>query len=379
MKIGLLTSSRADYGIYYSLLLRLKKDPTISLTILAFGSHLKPGPKKSIDEIYKDNFGKIETFITHNNGDSPSEINSEIIQTQKIFNKYWKKNSSNFDFIICLGDRFEMFAAVYSTIQYNLRIVHIHGGEKSLGSLDNIYRHSISLASTIHFTSIQEHRDRVIKLLDDEVKKSVYSVGALSLEKLETLKIPSIEEFRNQWGIDLNKPTILITYHPENINSNQILDNINSLIKVVLGNKDLQFIFNYPNLDAKNSLIRSELDKTLGSQSNCMLVENLGYKYYFCALKHCLTLIGNSSSGIIEAASFEKYAINIGLRQLGRVRNSNVIDLKYFNENTIQKSLDLIIQNPKWNGKNIYYQPQTSSKMVKILKKYLDEQAYHSI
>lgn len=378
MRIGLLSSSRADYGIYYSLLIKLKKDPNISLTILAFGSHLKPGSEQSIEEIYKDNFGEIETFITHNNGDSSSEINSEIIQTQKIFNKYWEKNSSKFDFIVCLGDRFEMFAAVYSTIQYNLKLVHIHGGEKSLGSLDNIYRHAISLASVIHFTSIPEYKNRVIELLDDGRREHVYSLGSLSVEKIEYLEIPTIEEFRKQWGIDLNKQTILITYHPENTSSNQILQNINSLIQVVLRNRDIQFIFNYPNLDANNSIIRNKLDELLGSQSNCKLIESLGYKYYFCALKHCLTLIGNSSSGIIEAASFKKYVINIGSRQSGRIRNCNVIDIEDFDENIIQRSLEDIFKNPYWDGENIYYQPKTSDKMIKILKKYVDEQAFDS-
>jgi GDP/UDP-N,N'-diacetylbacillosamine 2-epimerase (hydrolysing) len=180
MKIGVLTSSRADYGIYLTLLNKIKKDNYFELEIIAFGTHLSKSHGFTLNEIEKDKYSKIHCITSFISNDDEQGIATSYALTSLKFADFWEHNK--FDLVFCLGDRFEMSAAVQAGIPFNVKFAHIHGGETTLGAIDNIYRHQITLASNLHFTAGQLFSDRVVELI--RRNKNVYTVGSLILNEI---------------------------------------------------------------------------------------------------------------------------------------------------------------------------------------------------
>ena len=202
-RIAFLTSSRADYGIYLPLLKALKADNFYDMFIIAFGTHISPFHGTTINQIIDDGFEvnfQIESILA---GDSPNAIATSMSLTALKFSDFWKDHLNDFDLIFCLGDRYEMFAAVMAGIPFGIKYAHLHGGEKTLGAIDHIFRHSITLASKYHFVSCQAHAKRVAELLESE--ENIFTVGSLSLENFKTLKLLSKEEFNK-----IARQTILV-------------------------------------------------------------------------------------------------------------------------------------------------------------------------
>ena len=216
IRVGVLTSSRADYGIYLPLLNELKQDEDFDLKLIVFGTHLSKFHGYTLSQIESDGFSafrKIESLLL---GDSPNAVSTGYALTALKFSEFWEENQSEFDIVFALGDRFEMAAAVAASVPYQVRIAHLHGGETTLGAIDNIYRQSISLSSTQHFVSTETFKNRLLQLLDDKRPK-IFNVGSLSLENLENIPLLTIQEFKEKWNINLSIDTILVTVHPETV------------------------------------------------------------------------------------------------------------------------------------------------------------------
>jgi GDP/UDP-N,N'-diacetylbacillosamine 2-epimerase (hydrolysing) len=365
-RIVFLTSSRADYGIYLPLLKVMKEDPYFDLHIIAFGTHLSPFHGYTINQILKDGFEvpfRIESMLA---GDSPNAISTAMALTSLKFADFWKDHQQDFDLVFCLGDRYEMFAAVTAGISFNIPFAHIHGGEKTLGAIDNIFRHAITLASKYHFVSCKEHGERVAELT--ESKDNIFDIGALSLDNLASLTLLSKEDFYIKFGVDLNEQTILVTTHPETVTpeKNEII--VEKLAITLLELKKYQVIITLPNADTSGFIIRNrllQLPKESGNRIYCF--ENLGSQGYFTALKYCSFLLGNTSSGIIEAASFGKWVINLGNRQEGRKQSHNIFNVP-FNRAMILQSIAVIEKKPVYLGENIYHKGNVALKICSILK-----------
>jgi len=366
MNIVVLTSSRADYGIYLPLLKKLKADNFFNLKIVAFGSHLSEKYGRTMDQIVSDGF-EIDTKIeTLPEGDTPEDISNAMGITIQKFSHFWAIEKKQIDLILCLGDRSEMFAAISASIPFNIPVAHLHGGETTLGAIDNAIRHSITCMSKIHFTSTEKNARRVEQILNS--KTGVYNVGALSLDNLKDIKLLNVAEFKEKFGIELNNP-ILVTFHPETVDYEKNEEYVNELI-TALNKIDKQILITMPNADTMGNLVRERLLSFAANKDHVFTVESLGTQGYFSAIEHCEFMIGNSSSGIIEAASFGKFVINIGSRQEGREIGENVI---HCNIKT-QYILDLIHQikdRPRLNKKNIYGDGNSADKVVEILKKFL--------
>ena len=363
MKIGVLTSSRADYGIYKKLLSSIAKDDRFQLTIIAFGMHLLEEHGKTVTTIKEDNFGTIHQVLGMPNKDAEIDIARGYGNLVSNFAEYW--STSKFDYIFALGDRFEMSAAVQATIAFNLKIAHLHGGETTIGAIDNIYRHQITLASKLHFVSSSVFAEKVFNLTGN--KENIYSVGSLSIDGLENLSLPKWSTVMDKFNIP-NKKFVLVTFHPEtvNVNKNNQYSEIvfESLLKI---SNTYHVIITMANADTMGSLYR-EVSKKLkeNNKNKFTLVEGFGKENYFAAMKECQFLIGNTSSGILEAASFQKYVINVGSRQLGRLQSGNVINVE-FNKTQILEAVEKIKVNDKFTGKNEYYKPNTANNIIKIL------------
>ncbi|MDA7697492.1 UDP-N-acetylglucosamine 2-epimerase [Gammaproteobacteria bacterium] len=362
-KIAVLTSGRADYSIYYPLLKSLEKSKRFDLNIIAFGSHLSHLHGYTINLIKNDGFTKILTIDSSLSDDQSDSISVSMGLTQIRMSELWKNN--NFDLLVCIGDRYEMFAAVSSSLPFNLKIMHLHGGEKTLGAIDNSFRHAITAMSNIHITSCNFHKDRVIEIIEDEHKKNVYNVGAPALHNIHSMQLLSKEEFATEFNVDLNEPTILFTYHPETINLDINIKNIEVILSVFDAIK-INILVTLPNSDSMSSHIRKKLIGYSETNDNVFTFNYLGVKGYYSAIKHCSFMMGNSSSGIIEAASLGCRVINIGERQKGRHCNDNVIHCDP-DKKKIIKAINEIEGLQEYNNGNIYYQKDTINKIIEII------------
>jgi GDP/UDP-N,N'-diacetylbacillosamine 2-epimerase (hydrolysing) len=352
MRIGILTSSRADFGIYRPLLKEIVANNNFELKIIAFGTHLSVFHGFTIDEILNEGFEIKYTIDSLLVSDTSESISTTIGLTIIKFSSFWKDNHNQFDIVFCLGDRYEMFAAVISGISFGVKFAHIHGGEKTLGAVDNIFRHSISQASFMHFASTEEYKNRIIEILDES--KRVYYSGALSLDNINSIDLLDKNEFNLKWGIDLNLPTILFTFHPETVNSDLNLAYTEEIIEAILYLKNIQFLITMPNADTYGNRVRKQFESRLQGNKNIFLLENLGTQSYFTAMKYVNILVGNTSSGIIEAASFNKFVINLGDRQAGRAISSNIINVE-IKKDYIIDAINKTILLGDYFGSNIYH------------------------
>jgi GDP/UDP-N,N'-diacetylbacillosamine 2-epimerase (hydrolysing) len=320
LKVALLTSSRADYGIYRPVIIELEKDAFFDLHIIAFGTHLSALYGLSMQHIIDDGFEIDHQIDTMPDGDSPLAISAAIGKTATNFSILWNKES--YDLIIALGDRYEMFAACAAAIPYNIPIAHIHGGETTLGAIDDAFRNAITQMATFHFATTEKYKQRIIEMKGSELH--VYNVGALSVDNLRALKLFSIDQMKERFGIDLSLPSILITFHPETVAFNKNKEYIHQLISALDQIDGYQFIITMPNADTMGNMIREELIKFVEQTPSAIAIESFGTIGYLSCMKYCSMMLGNTSSGFVEAAFFPKYVINLGDRQLGRILTPNI-------------------------------------------------------
>lgn len=349
-KLAFLTSSRADFGISIPLIKALESDERFDLTIIAFGMHLEEKYGNTVSEIYQYHSLKIEEVKCMPSGNEPIDISFGQGKILSKFSKFWE--TTQFDLVIAIGDRFEMFSAVQAAVPFELQIAHIHGGETSLGSIDNIYRDQITIASSIHFTSNVLHSAKVERIKGS--KKNIYNIGSLSLCDLETLNLPNWEDVCRSFDI-INAPFVLVTFHPETINAESNKEHVKLLKTVLLEiSSTINLVITSSNADTYGNYYNNMMTNLRNERpNNIFLVGSFGKLNYFSALKHCKFVLGNSSSGLIEVASFNKYTLNVGNRQLGRVRNKNVIDVA-FDKNEIITKFRQIMDYDLYEGDNIY-------------------------
>jgi GDP/UDP-N,N'-diacetylbacillosamine 2-epimerase (hydrolysing) len=282
------------------------------------------------------------------------------------FAEFWKEHT--FDWVLCLGDRFEMFAAVMAGLSIGVKFAHIHGGETTLGAIDNVFRHSITLASRLHFVATTAFADRVKSLLDTQTGDIVVT-GALSLDNLSDISLLDTTAFKEKWNIDLTIPSILLTIHPETADAAQNGAHIKEIEALLPELQErYQLIITMPNADTNGSLFRAAF-QSLGSKypDRIKLIENFGTQSYFSCMQHAKLLLGNTSSGIIEAASFNKYVINLGDRQKGRLAGNNVLHVP-INKTAILAALTEIEQSGDVKVDNVYYNGGAVKKIVNKLK-----------
>jgi GDP/UDP-N,N'-diacetylbacillosamine 2-epimerase (hydrolysing) len=365
MKIAILTSSRADYGIYYPLLNTLQNDKFFNTELIVFGTHLSEKFGRTIKSIIHDGFKIGHKINTCPESDSPDSINSSIGKTISAFSKIWKE--SKYDLVFALGDRYEMFSAVTSSLPFNITIAHIHGGETTLGAIDNAYRNSITHMSKFHFTCCESYKQRVTELTGSS--KNVFNVGALSIENIKKLKLLSKKEFFKNFKIDLERPTILVTFHPETIDFKKNEEYIKTLIKVLLSLNHYQIVITMPNADTMGLIIRKHLVNYLSKNKNAIGVESFGSLGYLSCMKHCKFLLGNTSSGFVEASYLLKPVINIGRRQDGRIITPNIVNCE-ISYKAILNAINEVENGMSLSKKiKIYGDGNTSKKIIEVIKK----------
>ncbi|WP_295127392.1 UDP-N-acetylglucosamine 2-epimerase [uncultured Chitinophaga sp.] len=352
MRVGILTSSRADFGIYLPLLKELRRHADVRTELIVFGTHLSHCHGYTAQHILDEGFSidhRIESMLL---GDTEEALSTGIGLTVTKFASFWQQHGKRFDWVLCLGDRFEMFAAVAAGIPFNIRFAHIHGGETTLGAIDNTFRHAITHASKMHFTATEAFLDKVKQLV--EPPYHIFNVGALSLDNLGEIPLHTNEEILQKWDIDLSKPTVLVTFHPETVKP-EINDKYGrELVDALLELSQYQFVITMPNADTAGNRLRALFTSSFKDSAHVRLVENFGTRGYFTMMARSRFLLGNTSSGIIEAASFDKYVLNLGDRQRGRLCGKNVINIPV-SKTAILEAVTNIEKLPAYNDGNIYW------------------------
>ena len=365
MRVGVLTSSRADFGIYFPLLEELKNDEKFSLEIIAFGTHLNKSFGYTLNEIKKAGFTvnyKIETPVKN---DSAEDISNSIGNTISLFSNFWKMEI--FDLVFCLGDRYEMFAAVVAASPFNLDFAHIHAGETTLGAIDNSYRHSISLMSKYLFVTNNQYKKRATEISLN--KNNVFNVGALSIDNLKKQTLYTKEEFKKIFNIDISISSILITFHPETVNYRQNNIFIKELILALeVLKEEYQLVITMPNSDTMGDMIRKEILKFSENKNNVKVIESFGMKGYLTCMKYCDFLLGNTSSGFVEAAFFPKKVINLGNRQEGRIITNNIFNSEITKQDILD-TVTLLKNKEVLEDTNIYGNGKAAINIIKVIKK----------
>ena len=351
-----------------NLISNLNKSKKYELSVIVTGQHLSRNYGSTFKEVYSD-FGKIchsiQINITKTN--SSSVINSIGLGISKI-GKYFELNRPNL--VILLGDRYEMLSAGVAALFNNLKIVHIYGGEVTIGSIDDTIRHTLTKFSHYHFVSIATYKKRVVQM--GENPKNVFIVGSLGAENIKKIKLISKKELERKLSIKFNKYNFLITINSfieEKISINSFLNNFFLTLKKF---KHTSFIFTLPNSDLKSDLIRNKIIEFCKKNKNSYIFKSLGLKNYLSCMKVCNLVLGNSSSGILEAPTLKKPTVNIGDRQKGRIQSISIINSGYSAKeiyDCIKKSL-----SPNFNMKikktvNPYYKKNTSFNITKIIEK----------
>lgn len=342
----------------------MQHDSFFDLSLLAFGTHTSTRHGQTVDAIHQDGFNIAYELNTCPETDSPESIVSSMGKTMQVFAPIWQQFKP--DLLLALGDRFEMFAACASTLPFNITLAHIHGGETTLGAIDNAFRHSITHMSSYHFASTEVYRQRIAELKQDTTH--VYNFGALSFDNLRNLQLLSLEAFHKKFGIDLSKPTILITVHPETVAFEKNETYIRIFTEALNDLEGYQYLITMPNVDTMGNILRTYLEKyILHNPGKAWGFENLGTIGYLSAMKHCALMMGNTSSGMIEASWFPKWVINLGDRQKGRFATTNVCSIP-FNKEQILETVHSLKTKQLPAGSNIYGDGHTAEKIIAILK-----------
>ncbi|AMB99877.1 hypothetical protein AWM75_07810 [Aerococcus urinaehominis] len=353
-RVAYVTGSRAEYGIVKRYLKELSLIPDIDLEILVTGTHLEKNFSHTIDEIIQDGFDiSYRVPIQIDTIDNKAITNSMGIALKEFGRIFYQEN---YDLVIILGDRYEMLAVATAAAMNSQKILHLHGGEKTLGNYDEFIRHAITKMSLYHFTSTEEYRNRVIQL--GEAPDRVFNLGALGADN-------AIANIDKSYEPPVKMPYFVILFHPETSTGRSTTNQINQLLSALDNFKNhYQMVFIGGNADTSSDQIASKVYEYT-KKNGMTYIKNLENKDFQNLVHNSQVYIGNSSSGLLEAPSLGTFSVNIGRRQEGRIRGNSVIDCDATQteiieaiEKAISLSADnIVIENP-------YYQ-------VNCLKNYV--------
>lgn len=364
-KICVVTGTRAEYGLLYWLMKEIDQDPDLELQIIATGMHLSPEFGLTYQQIEEDGFvinEKVEMLLS---ADTPSAIAKSMGLGSIGFSDSFSRLSP--EVVIILGDRFEALSAAQTALILKIPIAHIHGGEITFGAYDDAIRHAITKMSYLHFVSTEEYRNRVIRL--GEHPNRVYNVGAPGVENISKLNLMSKVELEDSLQIHFNKTVLLITQHPTTLSENPI-EGIEELLNALETFNDVTLIFTKANADDNGRKINKLLNDFVKlNPKDRKVFDSLGSSRYLSLIKYSSVVIGNSSSGILEAPYLQTPTVNIGNRQKGRVRPESVIDCLPNSQsinNAIKKALVFNFHEKKQY--KLFGDGNTSKEILSVLK-----------
>ncbi|MCX5828122.1 MAG: UDP-N-acetylglucosamine 2-epimerase [Deltaproteobacteria bacterium] len=321
--ICIVTGSRAEYGLLRWVMQGIQDTPELTLQVVATGMHLSPEFGMTIQEIRADGFEPDETIEILLSGDTPTAICKSMGLAMIGYGEALQRLKP--DMVLLLGDRFETFCMAAAAQVCRVPLAHIHGGETTEGAIDEAFRHSITKMSHLHFASCEEYRQRIIQLGEDPDR--VFNVGALGVENIRRTSIMERNKLAESIGFTLERPYFLVTFHPVTLEKDTSEGQFQGLLDALDAFPEYNVIFTKANADTDGRIINRLIDDYAEKRpERCFATTSLGVHRYLSAMKYATAVIGNSSSGIIEAPSFKIPTVNIGDRQKGRVRAESVVD-----------------------------------------------------
>lgn len=322
--IAVVSSTRAEYGLLKRTIVSLMADEFFEVRVVVTGAHLMSEQGNTVREVEDDGIPIHQKIYIPFGGDSAKDKSIFIAQTIQQFAEYFAKDRP--DAVMVLGDRYEILAVCIAAMNARIPIFHLCGGETTQGAIDECIRHSITKMSFLHFVESEEYRKRVIQLGEDPER--VYDVGLIGAENIVNMSFMTREQLSEDLNMDLTSKYCVVTFHPETLSDESVEGQVEQLLQAISSFGDWQFVITKSNIDAGGALINNIFDDYVKDHSNCKLFDSLGSKRYLSALKHCEMVIGNSSSGVLEAPVLGVPTINIGDRQKGRMDKRSIINCR---------------------------------------------------
>lgn len=365
--ITVVTGSRAEFGLLKSLLTLIGNSHDLELELLVSGSHLSEKHGYTIREIQDMGFPDFHTIDLGIHLESEAEVGLVIGEAIKKFSLQFSTRKPSM--VLVLGDRYEIFGVAIAAAAQGIPLGHIHGGEVTEGSRDDLYRHAITKLASVHFVANLEFRNRVVRL--GESPEAVHIVGGLGLDAISKTKIIPKEEIENSLGITLSNNLALVTFHPDTVNPQDTELQTRVLINAMDYFPDIQFIITGSNADYKGEKVNKLFQQASLMHSNFFFIPSLGQEKYLSLLAMAKFVLGNSSSGILEAPSLKVATVNVGSRQNGRPRAGSIIDVEC-EESAIKSGIELSqsdeFQSLLATVNNPYGQPGASQKILNALQ-----------
>lgn len=340
-KMCIFTSTRADWGLLRGVAEAIREHADLELQLLVSGSHLSSKFGMTVSEIEDAGFDITARVDVLHFDDSARGVCRSMGTALPGYSDALAEMKP--DLLVVLGDRYETLCVVVAAHVLQIPIAHIHGGEMTEGAVDESFRHSITKMSQIHFPACEAYRQRVIQL--GEQPDRVFDVGALGVENIGKIAFMDREALEASIGFPLDQPFFLVTFHPVTLEHATAGDQIDELFAALNQFSDRRVIFTKANADADGEIINAKIDAYVAEfPERCMAVASLGLVRFLSAMKMCAAVVGNSSSGILEAPSLKVPTVNIGDRQKGRVRAPSIVDCKPDSE-SVKNAMDAVLND----------------------------------
>ena len=369
-KIAVITGSRAEYGLLYWIMKGIHEDHELELQLIVTGMHLSPEFGLTVREIEKDGFPIAERVEMLLSSDTEEAVAISMGVGIQGFAKAYSRLMP--DLIVVLGDRFEIHAAVSAAVPFRIPVAHIHGGETTEGAMDEMFRHAITKMSHLHFPAAEAYANRIKQM--GERPENIFCFGAPGVDNIYKLTLLDRQKLSEELQLPLDVKWGIVGYHPVTLEKNSAEIQIKEILNAVAEFPNLCWVFTLPNADMESRVIINNIKDYVNKRpKTSRLFSSLGQLRYLSLLRHGEVLVGNSSSGIIEASSFELPVVNIGSRQAGRIRSANVIDVPVCEKgkivSAVRKAISGEFRHSLRGLKNSYGDGTSSERIVNVLKK----------
>jgi len=367
-KIAVFTGTRAEYGLLYWLMREIERDSDLELQLIVSGMHLSPEFGYTVDTIEGDFHvdEKVEMLLSSSSGVGIAKsIGLGVIGFADALDRLKP------DCLVILGDRFEALSIAQTAMILQIPVAHLHGGELTEGLIDEAIRHSITKMSHLHFTSAEVYRNRVIQL--GESPETVFNVGAPAIENVRRLKLLSQEELEQSLNFELGNQPLLVTYHPVTLEEGGGVDSLRNLLQALETlAPEQKFVITFPNADTHGRELITVLKNFAAKHKERVLfTQSLGQLRYLSLMRICGAVVGNSSSGLLEAPAFGVPTVDIGIRQKGRFKPASVIEsgdeLEEIKD-ALAKALSASHRETSKTASNPYGDGHVSEKIIQVLK-----------
>ncbi len=370
MKICVVTATRAEYGLLKGVIQKIHSHAELELCLIATGTHLSHDFGFTVDEIVNDNIPIAEKVDILMNGDNPSSVSKTMGVAFISFADVLYRHAP--DMILVLGDRYELIPICCCALNLRIPIAHISGGETTEGAIDECFRHSITKMSQLHFVGCEQYRKRVIQL--GESPDRVFNFGDVGVEAIENANLLNKIDLETSLHFDLGEHYASVTFHPVTMENNSAEEQITELLTALDLFPQLKFVFTKSNSDTNSRIINTKIDEFVATRDNCVAFQSLGLTRYLSLVKHSCMVIGNSSSGIIEAPILGIPTVNIGDRQKGRLQANSIINcIPYCNNivSAMNTALSDEFIKKSINTVSPYQRGNTSERIVCTIKEFL--------